>query len=83
MGKSIKQKVVDRLEGKEMVKDRLFNKDGQPTKRKFRVYCDHDRCKSFIIGKWGGGYGCITTKLGMFDSRNQVWICKKHKEKKK
>jgi hypothetical protein len=62
-------------------KNKMFNNDGQPTKRKFRVYCDHSHCKKYIIGKWGGGYGCITTKEGMFDSRNQVWLCDRHSKK--
>jgi len=56
----------------------MFNKDGSNTKRKFRVYCDHKKCNTFIIGKWGGGYGCIVTKEGIFDCRNQVWLCDKH-----
>lgn len=56
----------------------MFNKDGQPTLRKFRIYCDKNRCKNFIIGNWGGEYACIKTKEGYFDSRNQVWVCDKH-----
>ena len=56
----------------------MFNKDGRETKRKFRVYCEHEDCDSYLIGKWGGGYGCITTKEGTFDWRNQVWKCDKH-----
>lgn len=65
--------------------DGIFNADGQPTKRKFRVYCSHnDKCKNYIIGKWDGGYACIQTEEGMFDWRNQVWVCDNHtKEYKK
>lgn len=60
----------------------VLNKDGQPTRRKFRVYCNHNKCENFIIGKWGGGYACILTKEGMFDWRNQIWNCDKHSKKK-
>lgn len=66
-----------------MVNDKVFNLDGNPTRRKFRVYCDHRGCKEFIIGKWGGGYACIQTKDGYFDWRNQVWNCDKHSVVKK
>lgn len=61
-----------------------FNKDGQPTLRRFRVYCSisdwkpKTKCDKHIIGKWGGGYGCITTEEGRFDARNQVWVCDNH-----
>ena len=66
--------------------DKIFNKDGQPTRRKFRVYCgynDKGKCKNFIMGKWGGGYACIQTKEGRFDWRNQIWVCDNHKDFKK
>jgi len=66
-----------------MINDKVFNKDGQPTKRKFRVYCAKKRCKNFVIGKWGGGYACITTKEGNFDWRNQEFWCDKHSKDEK
>ena len=62
--------------------DNPFNKDGNPTLRPFRVYCDHKRCQNYIIGRWGGGYACVQTKIGYFDWRNQVWKCDKHSVKK-
>jgi hypothetical protein len=65
------------------MKVNMFNKDGQPTLRKFKVYCDIKGCKNFIIGRWGNGYGCITTKEGSFDARNQIWLCDKHSNEKK
>lgn len=64
------------------MKNKMFNKDGQPTKMKFKIYCSRNRCKNFIIGRWGDGYGCITTKEGEFDARNQEWRCDKHSEDK-
>jgi hypothetical protein len=56
----------------------IFNQDGQPTRRKFRIYCAIKKCKNYIIGRWGDGYGCMTTKEGSFDARNQEWRCDKH-----
>jgi hypothetical protein len=57
-----------------------FDEEGQPTKTIFRVYCGQENCKTYIMGRWGGGYGCIKTKRGNFDARNQVWVCKKHEK---
>lgn len=56
-----------------------FDKEGRETKGKFRVYCHRKGCNTFVMGRWGGGYGGVITKHGEFDSRNQVWDCGIHK----
>lgn len=59
-----------------------FDDEGAEKKKPFRVYCNHEGCKRFVMGKWGGGgYGSIMTKFGPFDARNQVWLCGKHSDK--
>lgn len=56
----------------------MFDKNGVPTKGKFRVHCHQDGCNNFIMGRWGSGYGGVDTKEGSFDCRNKVWYCCLH-----
>lgn len=65
------------------INDNPFKKDGNPTRRKFRVYCEVGSCENYLIGKWGGGYARVRTEIGTFDWRNESWNCEEHKDRKK
>lgn len=63
-----------------------FKKDGSYRKGKFRLYCQHDGCDSYIILRWGldalgnGGYMAYDKDGDGIDVRNQCYVCKAHEE---